>query len=69
MTEMAAMHGDHQCRLLTRRDVLELVQMSKSTLHRKVARGEFPRPIRTGLRMVRWWLCEVMAWLASLPRA
>lgn len=69
MAEMVTMHGDHECRLLTRREVLAMTRMSKSTLHRKVADGGFPRPIRTGPRMVRWWLCEVMAWLASLPRA
>ena len=69
MTEITIMHDDHQCHLLTRREVLALTRMSKSTLHRKVAEDTFPQGIRIGLRMRRWWRCEVMAWLVSMPRA
>ena len=58
---------DHQ--LLTRREVLELTRMSKSTLHRKVREGTFPRPIRVGPRAVRWLRWQVEEWIASRPLA
>ena len=68
MTEITILHDDHECRLLTRREVLEITRMSNSTLYRKMGVGTFPQRIHIGDRMVRWWRCEVMQWLHSMPR-
>lgn len=56
-------------RLLNAREVTELIGVSRSTLHRMVAANRFPRPIRVGLRALRWRLSEVLAWMESGPPA
>ena len=46
-------------------DVRALVGVSKSTLHRMVCRGEFPRPIKLSPKRVGWRRSTVEAWLKS----
>ena len=50
-------------------EVLALVGFGKSTLYKMISAGLFPRPVRIGLRAVRWRRSEILAWLESLPRA
>ena len=59
----------HEERLLNVREVTELIGVSRSTLHRMVSDNRFPRPIRVGLRAVRWRLSEVLAWMESCQPA
>ena len=40
-------------------------QFSRSTLLRKVARKEFPSPIRLGPNSIAWPAAEVIAWAAA----
>ncbi len=56
-------------RLVRRREVLTLTGLSTSTLYRRMAQGEFPRPVRIGPGAVGWRLGDVMAWLDSRPAA
>ena len=56
-------------RLLNEREVEALLGVSRATLRRMVAAKRFPRPIRVGLRAVRWRRSEVLAWLDSRPLA
>ena len=42
--------------------------MNKGTLYRQMAQGQFPRPIRIGLRAVRWRERDLQAWLESRPK-
>ena len=53
-------------RLLSLRSVLEIVEMSRSTLLRRVASGEFPQPVRHGPRCVRWKGSDVQRWIEAL---
>ena len=55
-------------RLMRLEEVLEMSSISRSELYRQVADGRFPRPVKVGLRAVRWWQSEVEAWRADLPR-
>ena len=55
--------------VLRRRDVEKKIGVSKATLHRWVRDGQFPRPIRLGVRAVAWRAEEIEAWLASRNRA
>ena len=55
-------------RLIRREEVQEMCGISRSELYRQVADGRFPRPVRVGLRAVRWWQSEVEAWRDDLPR-
>ena len=55
-------------RLIRLDEVLEMCGISRSELYRQIADGRFPRPVKVGLRAVRWRLSEVEAWMAGLPR-
>jgi len=59
------------CRLLTTRELAELLGIGRRTCWRLAARaesgeGDFPRPVRIGSRMVRWRLADVEVYIASL---
>ena len=56
-------------RLLKIGEVVAMVALSESSIYREMRRGHFPQPIRVGARAVRWWLSEILAWLARRPRA
>jgi prophage regulatory protein len=43
--------------------------LSRSGLYAMMNKGEFPRPIRIGIRAVAWPESAVVAWLASRPAA
>jgi prophage regulatory protein len=52
-------------RLLRRPEVERETGMSRSTIYRLMDEGEFPRPLRTGHRMVAWSSTAIDAWKAS----
>ena len=60
---------DSDSRLLRLGDVLVRSGLSRSTLYRQMGEGAFPRPLRVGVRAVRWRESEIEDWLASRPRA
>ena len=43
-------------RLLRRREVEQMVSLSRASLYRLADSGDFPHPIRVGPRAVRWSL-------------
>lgn len=51
--------------LLTVKDVGALLGLSRATIHRMRARGEFPEPIRVGVQSIRWPRANVQAFLES----
>ena len=53
-------------RLIRLRDVAPLVGMSKATIYRKIALGQFPRPVGVGSSSVRWRMSEVDSWMSAL---
>ncbi|MBA3599419.1 MAG: AlpA family phage regulatory protein [Methylibium sp.] len=55
--------------LARRRQVEQLVQLSRSTIYANVKAGTFPAPIRIGARAVAWRLADVEAWLEARPLA
>ncbi len=56
-------------RLITIEQVMVMTGLGKSHIYDLVARQLFPRPVRVGLRAVRWWEHEVIGWMRSRPRA
>ena len=48
----------NQIKLLSCKQLVELLSMSKSTIYQKVARNEFPQPIHFG-RTVRWRYIDI----------
>ena len=53
-------------RLLTVREVLAVVGISRSGLYAKISKGEFPAPVAIGERSVRFKAIEVEAWIDRL---
>lgn len=55
--------------LLTADDVLQMTGFkSRTTLWRKVKKGELPAPIKVGASAIRWRACEILEWIDSRPR-
>jgi len=56
-------------RYLKRREVQEMVGLSRSAIYRLMNERLFPIPIKIGPRAVRWPLSELKGWLADRERA
>ena len=56
-------------RLLRRSQVEEIAGLSRSSIYRRMQKGEFPRPVKIGSAAVRWKESDIFAWLESLPGA
>jgi prophage regulatory protein len=54
--------------LLRLADVMLATSTGSSTIYRKIAASEFPRPVRLGPGSVRWKASEVSAWIDGLER-
>ncbi len=55
-------------RLIRREEVQEMCGISRSEIYRQVSEGRFPKPLKVGLRAVRWRRSEVEGWIDDLPR-
>lgn len=53
-------------RLMKLREVEAMAGLAKSSIYRRIAAGEFPRPVALGPNVVRWRESEISAWLCSL---
>ncbi|WP_394789648.1 helix-turn-helix transcriptional regulator [Rhodoferax sp.] len=49
--------------LVRKREVLEMLGWSNSTLYNRIATGDFKAGVKTGVRMVAWPLSEVQAYV------
>ncbi len=56
-----------QYKFLRRREVEEITGLSRSTIYRLMKAGQFPHPVKTGSRAVRWRLSDIIAWMDSRP--
>ena len=52
-------------RLLTRRQVAELIHVHQATIWRWIQSGEFPAGIPVGKNSTRWRVSDVEEWLAN----
>lgn len=50
-------------------EVAEMFGISKSTIYTRMRSGDFPLPIKTGQRGIRWRTDELMTWSNTLPHA
>lgn len=48
--------------------VMTRTGLPRSTLYAQVKRGDFPRPIKLGVRAVGWRVEDVEAWIAARPQ-
>ena len=54
-------------RFLRRRDVEQMVGLSRTSIYRLADSGDFPHPIRVGPRAVRWRLRDIERWISERP--
>lgn len=52
-------------RLLTMKQVTQLVPFHRVYIYRLIARGEFPQPVKIGKRRNGWVASEVEAWIEA----
>jgi prophage regulatory protein len=52
-------------RILRRPEVEARTTLSKSSIYAWMARGEFPRPVALGARLVGWRESDIEAWMAA----
>lgn len=50
-------------RIIRIQDVIKTTGLGRSTLYKKIAAGEFPKPIPLGERAVGWIEEEVLEWI------
>jgi len=46
-------------------EILTMLGISKSTLYRSIASGNFPKPFKLGERLNAWRVETIEAWLAA----
>lgn len=48
--------------------VIEITGLRRSSIYAYVARGDFPQPVRLGVRAVAWRSEDLEAWVAGRPQ-
>ena len=56
-------------KLLTAKEVTAIVGLSRPAIYAAMSKGRFPRPMKLGLKSVRWRVSDIDAWLQSLPKS
>jgi prophage regulatory protein len=56
-------------RVLRLKEVLARTGLSRSSIHRLMQRGHFPRTVRLGPRSVGWLEASIEAWFKNLDPA
>jgi prophage regulatory protein len=54
--------------VLRRREVEAATGLSRSAIYAAIAAGDFPRPIKLGVRAVGWRLDDIDQWFATRPQ-
>ena len=50
-------------RLIRLKQVMECTGLARSTVYKFIAEGDFPKPVKLGVRVVAWVEAEVLAWI------
>ena len=53
--------------LLTAQEVCAATCQARTTLHLAVKRGDFPKPVRVGVKRIAWRLADVQRWVDARP--
>lgn len=60
------MQSNENIRLISRREVQAKTSYSASHIYAKMAKGEFPVPVRISERRIAWLESEIDQWIAEL---
>lgn len=50
-------------KLIRLKQVMECTGLARSTVYKFIAEGDFPKPVKLGIRVVAWVEAEVLAWI------
>ncbi len=50
-------------KLIKIKDVINLTSLSRATIYRLIADGQFPKQVNLSTRTVAWQLSEIEAWI------
>lgn len=64
-----AIEDDVPLRLIRLKQVIEAVGLQKSAIYKRIAAGEFPKPISLGGRSVAWLESDIDAWIREKVHA
>ena len=53
--------------LMTTREIIALVRLSRTSIYRMTRQSRFPPPCSVGNGKIRWREDDVRAWMAGLP--
>ena len=56
-------------KLITQKQVVDLVGVSRTTIWRLERAGQFPRRVQVSTKAVRWHQAEILDWIESRPLA
>ena len=54
-------------RLMTVKELGELLGLDRVTIYRLRKEGRFPRPLQLGPRTIRWRQSQIQEWIANPP--
>lgn len=66
MTRVGEQESGAPARVLRLPAVLARTGLSRSTIHRRLAEGRFPKPVALGPRAVGWIEAEVDQWIRQI---
>lgn len=52
-------------KLIRRNEVERVTGLKRSSIYLKIKEGDFPKPIKLGMRAVAWLEADVMQWIES----
>ena len=52
-------------KLIRLTQVMECTGLARSTVYKFIAEGDFPKPVKLGVRVAAWVEAEVLAWMES----
>lgn len=50
-------------KLIRLTQVMECTGLARSTVYKFIAEGDFPKPVKLGVRVAAWVEAEVFAWI------
>lgn len=50
-------------KLIRLKQVMECTGLARSTVYKFIAEGDFPKPVKLGVRVAAWVEAEVIAWI------
>ena len=50
-------------KLIRLNQVMECTGLARSTVYKFIAEGDFPKPVKLGVRVAAWVEAEVIAWI------